>query len=563
MCRIHINSLSFSVLKKELFGSSTERLNRSASNPYPRTLIMPPWAVLVTESAYVLNACSYSGEDVDSVGYVVESDGEEEGHEEGMLEVERMSVSEFKCCVEFEAISIPSNYFYEYLDVPAAEYLNSLHIQGWLFSEIEPGSTATMVAVIEEWRRHMIAMSEKRPICLVMKSSQDFFNSTGAKATDQLQRAPIFPVTNCVRAIPSGLDLTRFSSSRKPPDQPSRSRNPHYLIFPATIPFNSMQTATHAFLWSFFSRLKSSVCSIRRLPLSQMGQRSFSPIVLQFFGHNGGPMAVTTVSRAAQRVRFLSNYERTITVYRNKIRTPFLAKGGEDWPKVPRLTDISILVPGSKVVNKTTLGLRKRLLEATPIAESGALPKRQRVNMLKGDEENLDINEGWKTRSMMPKFLNKIIYLVVVAQLVVACPKNMCTRVSSPSITNNASGGKIAPQISGYGFLETSPTLRLQVNSLIWMQALKDYTITECVILTSSINVWIEPVFGWFTGLLSGYYRVKSAPGEKHWTGKLRKLSSVDGTEQQEAMQALAENFEMTESFTIRKPEDETSMQLF
>jgi hypothetical protein len=43
-------------------------------------------------------------------------------------------------------------------------------------------------------------------------------------------------------------------------------------------------------------------------------------------------MAVTTVSRASQRVRFLSNYERTITVYRNKIRTPFHAKGGEDWP---------------------------------------------------------------------------------------------------------------------------------------------------------------------------------------------------------------------------------------
>ncbi|KAJ7752270.1 hypothetical protein B0H14DRAFT_2635824 [Mycena olivaceomarginata] len=526
MCRIHINSLSFSVLKKELFGSSTERLNRSASNPYPRTLIMPPWAVLVTESAYVLNACrssdaphlprnpsdarpdrklssrrstlihflqgSYSGEDVDSVGYVVESDGEEEGHEEGMLEVERMSVSEFKCCVEFEAISIPSNYFYEYLDVPAAEYLNSLHIQGWLFSEIEPGSTATMVAVIEEWRRHMIAMSEKHPICLVMKSSQDFFNSTGAKATDQLQRAPIFPVTNCVRAIPSGLDLT--------------SHNPIQL-----------NADGHTRLY---------------LELFQQAQE------LGLFNSE----ATTQPDGTA------------IGNLRNKIRTPFLAKGGEDWPKVPRLTDISILVPGSN---------RKRLLEATPIAESGALPKRQRVNMLKGDEENLDINEGWKTRSMMPKFLNKIIYLVVVAQLVVACPKNMCTRVSSPSITNNASGGKIAPQISGYGFLETSPTLRLQVNSLIWMQALKDYTITECVILTSSINVWIEPVFGWFTGLLSGYYRVKSAPGEKHWTGKLRKLSSVDGTEQQEAMQALAENFEMTESFTIRKPEDETSMQLF
>jgi hypothetical protein len=38
---------------------------------------------------------------------------------------------------------------------------------------------------------------------------------------------------------------------------------------------------------------------------------------------------------------------------------------------------------------------------------------------------------------------------------------------------------------------------------------------------------------------------------------------TVDETDQQEAMQALAENFEMTESFTIWKLEDETSMQLF
>jgi hypothetical protein len=32
------------------------------------------------------------------------------------------------------AFIVPSNYFYKYLDVPAAEDLNSLHIQGRLFS---------------------------------------------------------------------------------------------------------------------------------------------------------------------------------------------------------------------------------------------------------------------------------------------------------------------------------------------------------------------------------------------------------------------------------------------
>jgi hypothetical protein len=90
------------------------------------------------------------------------------------------------------------------------------------------------------------------------KSSQNFFNGTGAKATDQLRLAPIFPVTNCVRATPSGLDFTKFSSSRKLPDQPLCSRNPHYLIFPVTIPFNSMQTATHGIFLHITSCRKTS-----------------------------------------------------------------------------------------------------------------------------------------------------------------------------------------------------------------------------------------------------------------------------------------------------------------
>ncbi|KAJ7315510.1 hypothetical protein DFH08DRAFT_820441 [Mycena albidolilacea] len=307
---------------------------------------------------------NYSGEDVDSVGYVVESDGEEEGHEEGMLEVERIvcyppppeheppsciqkdsagtvittkdeTVSEFRCCVEVEAISIPSNYFYEYLDVPAAEYLNSLHIQGRLFSnsrgkglvivaandvpnqsDIEPGSTATMVAVTP----YVIAMSEKHPICLVMKPSQIFFNSTGAKATDQLQLAPIFPVPNCVRATPSGLHFP--------------NHNP--------IPLNA----------DGHTRLS--------LELSQQAQE------LGLFNSE----ATTQPDGTA------------IVKLRNKIRIPFRTKGGEDWPKVPRLTDILILVSGFRVVNKTTLGMysfrlfvdlvcRKHLLEATTIAKSG------------------------------------------------------------------------------------------------------------------------------------------------------------------------------------------------
>ncbi|KAJ7301993.1 hypothetical protein DFH08DRAFT_826990 [Mycena albidolilacea] len=102
-------------------------------------------------------------------------------------------------------------------------------------------------------------------------------------------------------------------------------------------------------------------------------------IVLELFGRNGGPMAVTTVSRADQRVRFLPNHERTITGNRHIIRTPFRAKGGEDW---------------FQVSNETTLGLYSfRLVvdqkcppQATPIAKSGALPKTQKVKMVKGDE---------------------------------------------------------------------------------------------------------------------------------------------------------------------------------
>ncbi|KAJ7821449.1 hypothetical protein B0H14DRAFT_2599213 [Mycena olivaceomarginata] len=162
------------------------------------------------------------------------------------------SVSEFRCCMEVKAISIPSNYFYEYLDVPAAEYLNSLHIQGRLFSNSRGKGLVIVTAnnvpdqiLSRVWSGSAQLLDPpagiirlpllftpvgKGPISLVMKYSQNFFNGTGAKATDQLQLAPIFPVTNCVRATPSRLDFTKFSSSKKPPDQPSHSRNPHYLI---------------------------------------------------------------------------------------------------------------------------------------------------------------------------------------------------------------------------------------------------------------------------------------------------------------------------------------------
>jgi hypothetical protein len=47
------------------------------------------------------------------------------------------------------------------------------------------------------------------------------------------------------------------------------------------------------------------------------------------------------------------------------------------------------------------------------------------------------------------------------------------------------------------------------------------------------------------------------ADDEEDW---LRQLASTDETEQQEARQALTESFEMTDSFTVRMPEDETSM---
>ncbi|KAJ7718675.1 hypothetical protein B0H14DRAFT_2643270 [Mycena olivaceomarginata] len=57
-----------------------------------------------------------------------------------------------------------------------------------------------------------------------------------------------------------------------------------------------------------------------------------------------------------------------------------------------------------------------------------------------------------------------------------------------------------------------------------------------------------------------GPSNAKSAPiadDEEDW---LRQLASTDETEQQEARQALTESYEMTDSFTVRMPEDETSM---
>jgi hypothetical protein len=55
-----------------------------------------------------------------------------------------------------------------------------------------------MHLVLFSFRRLLFTTVEKCPICLVMKSPQNFFNGTGAKATDQLQLVPIFPITNCV-----------------------------------------------------------------------------------------------------------------------------------------------------------------------------------------------------------------------------------------------------------------------------------------------------------------------------------------------------------------------------
>ncbi|KAJ7876476.1 hypothetical protein B0H14DRAFT_2568190 [Mycena olivaceomarginata] len=170
-------------------------------------------------------------------------------------------------------------------------------------------------------------------------------------------------------------------------------------------------------------KLKNSVLLIRRLPFSQMAHQSFSPIVLELFGRNGGPMAVTTAAKIGLKSLYLHIcFALLITAIH-----PYFNPGTR-----------------FQVINETTLGLCGR------------------CNALRTN-------------------------LVLV------------TYLSQPE-------------------MPAASDPHREVWQFLW------------------VNL-----------------------GE---LGRCQ-LASVDKTDQQEAIQALVENFEMTESFTIRKPEDETSMQLF
>ncbi|KAJ7881745.1 hypothetical protein B0H14DRAFT_2565654 [Mycena olivaceomarginata] len=134
----------------------------------------------------------HSGEDADGAGDVVESDGEEEGHEEGMPGVE--------CIVDSLGTAMSTKHE-EHLDVPAVGYLNSLDIQGRLFSNSREKELVIFVANDAPDQSFVFRVafglevhSFWIPTGWYHKiSSQDVFSSTGAKFTDQLQLAPIFP----------------------------------------------------------------------------------------------------------------------------------------------------------------------------------------------------------------------------------------------------------------------------------------------------------------------------------------------------------------------------------
>ncbi|KAJ7327660.1 hypothetical protein DFH08DRAFT_816490 [Mycena albidolilacea] len=274
---------------------------------------------------------NYSGEDSDGVGDVVESDGEEEGHDEGMPKVE--------CIVDSLGTAMTTKHksklFSDHLDVPAAEYLNSLDIQGRLFSNFREKELVIFVA-----------------------------NDAPNQSAKTLRKSR----TSRIRLLSIAQNYKVFAGFR---------RCLYLLPF-----FGAFQRAQELTLFNSKAPIQSDGTAI--VVLSN---------ITSIFGRNGGPVAVTT-----------------------------------------RLTDILILVPGSKVVNK----MPETPAASNPIAKSGAPPKRLKVKM----------------------------------------------------------GGR--PEA--------------------WRR-----------------NLWLH------------------VPNI---------CASVDKTDQQEAMQALPENFEMTESFTIWKPEDETSMQL-
>jgi hypothetical protein len=91
----------------------------------------------------------------------------------------------------------------------------------------------------------------------------------------------------------------------------------------------------------------------------------------------------------------------------------------------------------------------------------------------------------------MPKFFDKMIYLVVVAQLVVACPKHMyIQQFPRPVLLTMHLEAKITPQISGYGFPEASSTFRLRRCKLIPLLGCGSWKITQ---LQNVAVRWIKP----------------------------------------------------------------------
>ncbi|KAJ7234501.1 hypothetical protein B0H12DRAFT_1142729 [Mycena haematopus] len=308
----------------------------------------------------------------------------------------------------------------------------------------------TTVKVLNEWRRRMIEANVTTPIFFIMKASQDVFNGTGAQeATDQLQLALISPLMPTKQVCCSDIIWARFFKvvieyeATRLALASEGSHLPH-LSSSNPVKFNK----------DGHKRYMKHISTYRRAVVRFSGQLVQEAEALGLFNPNATvqangfavedgqqsifrsdhhPATVNTSLRTDrnQQSRRITNY--VVAIEGQVLYTPFIAKGGADWPKILSWSPVDTDV--KDVANKTTLGLYsfrlfvdqvwsvqrtqgiplpsrqvflasngrcKRPL-AKDIARTGAPMKKRKVNMLKGDEENFDISEGRITRSMRRK----------------------------------------------------------------------------------------------------------------------------------------------------------------
>ncbi|KAJ7277035.1 hypothetical protein C8J57DRAFT_1466352 [Mycena rebaudengoi] len=305
---------------------------------------------------------------------------------------------------------------------------------------LEPEATVQALSV---WRQQIISKQDYTPIFLSMKNHQEAFNGSGAQeATDQLQQALISPLTPAVYIcthdalwkrffdIVITYDADRLNLGNKDNNLPYVSGlNPFCMNYDGHkryLKHISCYRRNKVFLDAAQLKAAHELGLFNpNATIQPDGRAIVIPNTPSIWTSTCMPQAVPTQMRADRNQArvMVPNYmvhiaggNKGTTLY-----TPFTAQGGEGWPLVTEFSRVETDV--KDVVNQTTLGLysfrlfvdstwsvhrlngkpipvgRRPLITAgnshrkRPASEQilrTAIAKKPRVNMVKGDEENID-----------------------------------------------------------------------------------------------------------------------------------------------------------------------------